>query len=225
MAKKKATKPKGKRITTKQVQNSELNPIRELPEIQFKAEEDTDAFGADELTPRQRRFVDAMVGPAGGNASKAAEMAGYASENRNSLAVTASRLLRNANVQRAMGLAYAKLRQTPEWAEGRLVEIASSNIANVTTIDDDGNLHFDAKVAIANGALGQIKEFREESIKVGGSAATVIKQTVKMHDPSPALSTMLKLYGKLIERRDVTSGGKPIKAFADIDDGDEAPAA
>lgn len=54
---------------------------------------------AGKLTEKQRRFVEAFLGPAQGNGTQAARLAGCG---RAGAAVTASRMLRNANVQRAL---------------------------------------------------------------------------------------------------------------------------
>ena len=52
-----------------------------------------------ELNFRQRRFVEAYLGPAAGNGTKAARLAGYFG-NEAALAVTAARLLRIAKIQK-----------------------------------------------------------------------------------------------------------------------------
>lgn len=54
---------------------------------------------AKELTDKEQRFVDALIGPAEGNGAKAAELAGYA---KGSAKVTASRLLKKAKIQAAL---------------------------------------------------------------------------------------------------------------------------
>lgn len=52
------------------------------------------------LPERMRRFVDAYMGEANGNGTRAARIAGYAGDD-NTLAVQASALLRNPKVKRA----------------------------------------------------------------------------------------------------------------------------
>jgi phage terminase small subunit len=56
----------------------------------------------DDLTEKQRRFVEAYVGPAKGNATEAARLAGYTGSG-DTLKVTGHRTLTNANVARAIG--------------------------------------------------------------------------------------------------------------------------
>lgn len=53
------------------------------------------------LTERQRRFVEAYVGEAQGNATHAARLAGYAGD-ENALAVAGAKLVRNAKVAEAV---------------------------------------------------------------------------------------------------------------------------
>ena len=54
---------------------------------------------ADRLSEKERRFVEAFMGKAGGNGTKAALLAGYAA---NGAAVQSTRLLRKAKIQAAM---------------------------------------------------------------------------------------------------------------------------
>lgn len=53
------------------------------------------------LTERERRFVEAYMGPAAGNGTKAAQMAGYG-KNANTSHALASRLLRKVTVAAAI---------------------------------------------------------------------------------------------------------------------------
>jgi phage terminase small subunit len=210
----------GKRTTAKKVATEDARPVT-LPTVEVRADVDTDGFGDDGLTIRQRAFVAALVGPAGGNATKAAEMAGYASENRNALMVTACRLLSFAKVAEAITHALAARNASPEWAKLQLIDAAGSSLANFVTVNESGEPRLDFKKAAEAGAMGQLKEFHHEVIKVDGAAGETIKTTIKVHDRMTAIQTLLKLHGLLIDRRDVTSGDKPIKSCVGIDDGDE----
>jgi hypothetical protein len=188
-----------KRTTVKQVQATENLPPPTIPAVTVKPEVDEDAWGDDGLTVRQRLFVAAMVGAAGGNATKAAEMAGYKSDNRLSLRVTAAQNLSKPNVQRALAHAVAKKIDSPEWVRNSLVELSSSSMANFVEVKADGTTELDFVKALEAGALGQIREYREDVLKVGDSPASVIKRTVKIHDRRAALETLAKLDGKLPE--------------------------
>jgi hypothetical protein len=186
---------KRKNITRKVVRESEDKPY--IPKVDVKPDIDEDGWETDsgDLTIRQRSFVEALVGPAGGNATKAAEMAGYAPENRIALQVTASRLLSNAMVQEAIAHALAKRRASPEWCKNQLIDLAQSSMKNFISIGDDGEPKLDFAKAAAMGALGQIKEFKEEGIKGGDGELTVVKRTIKIHDRISALQTLAKLHG------------------------------
>lgn len=204
--KKKSSKPEKqprKRVTAKRVQETEDLPAP-IPQIHFKPQEDDDGYGPDGLKARWRLFVEAYTGPAGGSGSKAAEMAGYASENRVSLGVTACRLLRNAKIAQAIALAFAAQRITPEWTKKRLADLASADMNNFVTVDDNGVPQLDMKKAEALGAIGQIKEFDAERMKL------------KLHDPGPALTTLMKMFGILSDRHEFTgAGGGPLSVKLD----------
>lgn len=161
-----------------------------LPTIIAKPEIDYDAWGADGLTIRQRMFVKALVGPAGGNATKAAEMAGYASENINALRVTASENLGKPNVQRALAHAMAEKFGSAEWARTALLDLAGSSMANFLGVDEQGKMKLDLNSARAQGALGQIKEMTldENGVPV----------KIKIHDRTKAIELLLKLHGLIV---------------------------
>lgn len=213
----------GKKLSKreKSVQANENKPYAPPPIVEVKPEIDEDGFNADGLTTRQRAFVDALVGPAGGNATRAAEIAGYASDNRNALATTACLTLGKAKVQEAIAHALAARNASPEWAKSQLIDVAGSSLSNFVTVDGEGQAQLDFAKAAAAGALGQLKEFKQESIQVGDSPAAILKTTIKVHDRMPAITTLLKLHGMLVDRHDHTSGGKTIKAFIDVDDADD----
>ena len=190
---------KRKNITRKAVRESEDKVY--VPKVDVKPDIDEDGWesGSGDLTIRQRSFVEALVGPAGGNATKAAEMAGYASENRIALQVTASRLLSNAMVQEAIAHALAKRRASPEWCKNQLIDLAQSSMKNFISVGDDGEPRLDFVKAASLGALGQIKEFKEEGIKGADGELSVVKRTIKIHDRHAALQTLAKLHGLVSE--------------------------
>lgn len=172
-------------------------------------------FAKDGLTIRQRRFVDALVGPAGGNATKAAQMAGYRDDNYRSLQVTASQTLSKPMVQEALAHAYAKLKMSPEWSKNALQDIASASMANFVTVDENGKTSLDLKKAAEMGALGQIKEWTEEVIDVGEGGPAVIKRKIKLHDRMPAVQALLKLQGLVKESMDHTGEVKVVVEYGD----------
>jgi hypothetical protein len=156
-----------------------------VPDVEIRPEPDDEPWGADGLNTRQRLFVDALLGPAAGVATKAAEIAGYSADNRKALRVTAYRLLTYANVQHAIARAYAKLREGPEWAKAALVDLAFATFGNFITLGANDEPVIDWAKAAEAGALGQIREYREEGI-AGGGTTSIIKRTIKLHDRSAA---------------------------------------
>jgi len=205
---KKGDKPKRTRITAKRVQAVENKPV--LPNVTFKPEIDEEPWGDDGLTTKQRLFVEAYIGPAGGNATRAAEMAGYSAENRLALAVTGSENLRKPNVQQALGLALSRKKMSPEWAKERLVYVASGSMTDFLRVDENGDTHLDFKRAAEAAAIGHIKEYYEDGID-GGDGPKIIKRKIKLHDPVPALMTLLKIFGLIIDKHEHGgAGGGPI---------------
>jgi phage terminase small subunit len=192
---------KRKRTTTKQVQANEDKPFV-APQLDVKPETDEGEWDNDCLTIRQRQFVEALVGPAGGNATLAAEMAGYKSDNRITLAATACENLGKPYVQEAIARALARKRMTPEWTTERLFELASTSMRNFVHVGSDGEIVVDWKQAAAVGAIGQIGEVTEEILKTEGGAKTISRK-FKLHNPAKALETILKLTGRLVETHNV----------------------
>lgn len=165
-------------------------------------------------------FVDAIIGPAGGIASRAAKMAGYASDNEKSLGVTATRLLGNARIQEAIAHAYAKKRMTPEWAKHAAADLANASMANFLTVGDDGKPVFDWLKAASAGAIGHIREYKEDGID-GPEGPAIIKRSFKLFDKQRAIETILKLHGLLTEKHDITTGGQPLyKALTGVSQAD-----
>jgi hypothetical protein len=178
-----ASRPK-KKITTKAVQESEGLPPPSLATLPpAKPEDEGDApWDKEGLTFKQRAFVKAFVGPAAGNATKAAAMAGYSDSNRNVLAVTGWETLRKPNVQRAIARAMAEREGGPEWTRAGVVEIARSSASDYLTFDTDekGNRipRPDLIAAAEAGALGTIKK-----IKFDGETGGIVQ--IEGYDRSP----------------------------------------
>lgn len=182
MAKKPTKKPKR---LGKIVEATEDDKPKKYPNVTVTPEEDTDDCGPDGLTLRQRRFVEAIVGGACGDRTKAAEIAGYRSDNRNALAATASRLLRVVKVSQAIAEGMAKRNLGPEGVRFRLAAMANSSMDNFLSVDDQGRPRPDFEKAASMGAIGQIKEYDEQAGKI------------KVYDPTRALTTLAQIYGML----------------------------
>lgn len=204
-----------RRVTAKQVQETENLPPAKIPDAQPAPETDDDEdCDSDGLTTRRKLFVEAITGPARGNATRAAQIAGYASENRISLQNTASRLLGFVGVQRAIARKLAMQNASPEGTRAGIAELADANMANFLRVGPDGQPTFDWAAAAAAGAIGQVREWSEDGFQVGGSTPVIIKRKFKLFDRLRALELQAKINGQLVERRDITTDGKALKGYA-----------
>jgi phage terminase small subunit len=199
---------KNSRTTTKKVQASENRPA---PELTFRPETDDEPWDADCLTLKQKLFVEYYVGKAHGNASKAARLAGYASENDKALRVTAIDTRDLPNVQKAIARALAAKRGSdPDSVRLGIVEIASASAADYLSRDPKTDkLVMDLEKLAETGMLGCVSEIREEGFE-DGNEVVIVKRKLKLYDRLKALELLAKMNGQFIERRDITSGGKPL---------------
>jgi hypothetical protein len=97
-------------------------PLKNNDETTAAASDPVSAAGAPDhegLTPMERRFVECYYGPAKFNATRAAEMAGYAAGSRQALRVTAHRLLHRARVRAALQTAERRWRERTRKADAR----------------------------------------------------------------------------------------------------------
>lgn len=189
---------KRKRTTAKHVEREDKKPFT-LPTVPVQVETDEDPWGADGLTVRQRKFVEAYLGPAGGSGMKAAELAGYRAENVNSLRVCASRILSYGNVQRAMERAIGEKFGSPEQVRHSIAAIANGNAGDYLAYDGHGRLVVSLEKLAEAGMLGLVQEIREEGFQAGENV-TIVKRKLKMYDKLKALELLAKLNGQLVER-------------------------
>jgi len=166
------------------------------------------AIDAGGLTFRQRQFVAALCGPAQGNATEAARLAGYSDSSRAVLATLASRLLTEPAVQEAISHELGRHRLSPEWAKASLADLAGASLAALLDVPEEGQPSMDWQKAARLGQLGIIKEYVEHLDKETGQ---VTQRTVKVHDRLAAINLLLQLHG-LIKQRHEHAGkdGKPI---------------
>lgn len=214
---KRAGRMKG-RTTTRKVQATEnLPPPATLPAVPIVPEVDDDAWGEDQLTHKQRLFVAAYVGPAAGNGTKAAQLAGYRDDNRDSLKATACETLTKPYVQRAIARLVASKLGSADWTRAGIVEIANANLSDFATVDAAGEVVIDMAKAFEAGATGLVREIKEEVIKSVGSVA-VIKRSFKLHDRLRALEILAKMNGQLNEKMILTSAsGGPVEVTHTFD--------
>lgn len=188
---------KRKNITAKRVQASEKKP--RVPNVVVTPETDDDEIGNDGLTIKQRLLVSAITGSARGNATKAAEMAGYRSENRVALASTAYEQLRKPQIKEAIRLALAKKCGDAEWTRLSIIDLARSSMENYIYVDANGIEQIDWATAAAAGAIGQIKEYEVKQVK-DADGNTVFLPKIKLHDRVQALGMLAKMHGLINDR-------------------------
>lgn len=151
------------------------------------------------LTTREQRFVNAYLGEAAGNGQKAAELAGYA---KKSARITASKLLKKANIRAAVANKQARLDEKAEITVDRvLAELASVAFSDVRVLfDDAGNLRPVQQLSDeAARALASVEVAREKTTRLGSAESGIkVEESViklKQWDKLRALEMIAKLRG------------------------------
>ena len=142
------------------------------------------------LTAKRKKFVEAYCGPANLNGTKAARIAGYAER---SCSEEAYRLLRNAQVQEAIGKLLKKhgsieavaVERMVRWSEGTVEPFLCGNGGmDLDTDDARQNLHLVRKVK------------RTVTTTSGKDHETIREVTeLELHDAKDANKEVLKLSG------------------------------
>jgi phage terminase small subunit len=149
----------------------------------------------DELTQKQRLFVEAFIGPANGNAREAARAAGYSGDD-NALSQRAFELMRNPKVSELIGVRVEEAVMRANEVLSELSVIAKGDWQNFLEIrrDKDGetvsaNLKLSDKIKALE-LLGkyhklfserldlnvQVSDWRIEAAKYGLSTHDIIRQ-------------------------------------------------
>lgn len=141
-----------------------------------------------QLTVRERKFVDAYVGPANGGGVKALRLAGYLKGGKpNTLKVLASRMIRKPHIAAALEARLAKAGKESDITAERVVqELGRVALFDIRRIfDDEGNLlpvsELPADVAAALSSI----EF------ANGSSGT----KYRAHDKNSALVALCRRFG------------------------------
>lgn len=204
----------GKKTTTRKVQATENLPPP-VPNVTVTPEVDDDPWGSDGLTLKQRLFVRFYLGEAAGNATKAAQLAGYRDDNNIALRATAHENLTKPHIQRALEREMGKRFGSPEDVKASIAAIANGNAATYLEAGEDGKLHLSLEAMAQSGALGLLSQVQEERIEVGTQVQTV-KLKLKLHDRLRALEILAKMNGQLVERKDITSNGETLKGYVTV---------
>ncbi len=156
---------------------------------------------------RQLRFVAEYVGDHQRNATRAAIRAGYSpGPNNSSAAVTASRLLKKAKIQKLIKDKEQELRSDDALARklARLEAIIHTNFTDIVSWDSHGRLTLKPSSALspaAAAAVATITEFSDDGqgrLPLGDldeALANKIRRSVRLHDPLRALDMYFKITG------------------------------
>jgi hypothetical protein len=167
------------------------------------------------LTYKQRRFVDAYVGEAKGNGTRAAIIVGYAEKGAR---VEAHRLLTNANIQAAIKERVSEYAMSPEEVLAEYADIARNasimpliglalrnqngkavSRPYIELLDDDGTLKPEARF-IKSVKFTTNAKSEEDSV------------AIELHDRMAALDRLAKYHGLQPDKHELSGpDGKPIE--------------
>lgn len=152
--------------------------------------------GTEELSERERRFVEAYMGEAAGNATKAAELAGYSARTARQIG---SRLLSKVDIQQVI-YQRQQVRAEKSDVDAALVirELARLGFSNVQGLFTDGS------------QLRDIGELTEDMARAVASVEVVRRRTeekgveeylhkIKLWDKNSALEKIAKCLGMYAE--------------------------
>ncbi|WP_165358822.1 terminase small subunit [Spirosoma sordidisoli] len=164
---------------------------------------DTDKPWHDGLTDKQRRFVEEYVKDQ--NGARAARVAGYSEHSDDEIAYEN---LRKPQIRGAID-AYLNAKSMSaaeavhlltQWGRGTLEHFIAA----------DGQLDIESDQARAH--IHLLKDI--EQVKTVHTSETGVTETIRtklrLNDPMTAVSKILEVHGRIIQRRDVTSAGKAI---------------
>ncbi len=172
------------------------------------------------LTLRELAFVDAYVGPAEGNASKAAELAGYRSRSRAALRVMGCVILKRPDVRKAIADALYARGAHPRRVLGTLMRQMEGDIMDIATIDPQTKL---VSIDLARAAWLKktriIKRLRvrTETTTDANSGATTTAQTVdvELYDAQAAAEKLARILGMVVDRAEIETRQSPPRRSLD----------
>ena len=166
-----------------------------------------------DLNLRQRVFVLHYVGEAKGNGAEAARLAGYA---KNSARITASKLLSNPNIQKAISDRREKLVDTIKEDQLATLKALQAHLhSDIRKIyRDDGTLKNINELDDATAAAVESVEVKEgeKLVEANGTVITIPASTVKVKltSKASARSDLLKVQGLLKDTIDLNAKGAGI---------------
>ncbi|MFD2936329.1 terminase small subunit [Spirosoma flavum] len=156
----------------------------------------------DGLTDKQRRFVEEYIKDQNGAA--AARRAGY---DENSARQQAHENLTKPYIRAAIDAfmdaesmsAAEAVQLLSQWGRGTVHPFLVGGEINLALPMAKENLHL----------LKEVEQFKTTHTSESGVTETV-RTKIKLHDPLAAVSKILEVHGRIIQRRDVTSAGKAL---------------
>ena len=136
------------------------------------------------LTLKQTLFVLAYLGPANGNATQAARLAGYEQEGIG-LRVQGHDNLTNPNIRAAIDRYLEERIMTTDEILSRLADQARSG--DFVDQDADGQMVFDAAAAKRSGKLHVVKKIKRKTRRVLGGREIVTTEDLELYDAQAAL--------------------------------------
>jgi hypothetical protein len=164
-----------------------------------------EALGNGPVGQRYRQFVLEYVADPKHSATRA-YLKAFKTDNYNSASALGSKLLKNIKISAAIGAIQNKIRETAlDRMLDKLEAIIHTDLPDVMEWNGDGKVRLvpSGKLsAAARAALAQIQEMREErQPRLTGyenaeeAALTIIRNTVRLHDPLKAMEIYAKLAG------------------------------
>lgn len=139
------------------------------------------------LTYKERLFVEAYLGEAAGNATKAARQAGYAAATNQALRQLARELLTKLHIRAAIDARLDSAALTSSEILARLSDHASASLEDFIKVTKDGRFTVDLKQAKQCGKLHTLKKLKEGQHGI----------EIELHDPLNALDKLAKYRGLL----------------------------
>ena len=161
--------------------------------LALTADESTDESP---LNDQQMRFVDYYVTTM--NQTQAYELAGYTGE-EHTLAIGASRLMRNAKVTREINKRLQNFTMTSNEILVRLTDIARADIGD--SVNDNGDIDIkQLKRAGKSHLIKKVKKRTYTTMDQDGNDKVVSEVEVELHDSLDALKVLAKFHGLVMER-------------------------
>jgi phage terminase small subunit len=168
---------------------------------------------SDQLTGKQKMFADFYVGEGNLNATRSAQLAGYAGDD-NALAAAGSRLLRNVKVRAYIDEQLKDLAATPNEILTILTQQAKASLADV--LNENGD--FDLKDAKRRGVDGLLKKLKITETYDPRLKTTERKYEYEIHDKQAAAVHLGRVHKLFIDKSEVEANVNMIRV---IEPGDE----